>query len=68
MYVEKTESKSGEPRFAIHDLNISESELLAHGLIELKSRALQDAETFKQQRASCIEMFQKIDRELTNAR
>lgn len=64
MYVEETNTG----RFAIQDLSIDELELLQTGLIDAKQHSLQDAEVFKSQRASCIEMFEKIDREIINAR
>lgn len=67
MYVEIT-SKDGPPRFAIHELNEMELELLQSGLIEVKQHSLQDAEVFKNERTACNEMFQKIDQELRSAK
>ena len=64
MYVEVTETG----RFAIQELTESQLELIQNGLIEVKQHSLQDAEQFKSERASCIEMFEKIDQELVNAR
>jgi len=55
-------------RFSIQDLTPDEMELLMNGLIEVKQHSLQDAETFKELRATCEEMFQKIDRELRKSR
>lgn len=67
MYVEIT-SNGGPSKFAIHDLSEMEMELLQNGLIEVKQQSLQDAEAFKNERAACNEMFQKIDQELRNSR
>ncbi|OFX52414.1 MAG: hypothetical protein A2066_21710 [Bacteroidetes bacterium GWB2_41_8] len=70
MYVEilTTDLHSRKARFAIQDLTSDELELLQSGLIEVKHSSLQDAEVFREQRASCDEMFQKIDKELRNSR
>lgn len=67
MYVEIT-SNEGPPQFAIHDLNEMEMELLQSGLVEIKRHSLQDAETFRDERTACNEMFNKIDQELRNSR
>lgn len=64
MYAEQTTFG----KFSLQDLTTEELELLQSGLIELKQRTLQDAEAFKTQRASCNEMFQKIDSELRKSR
>lgn len=64
MYVEETTTG----KFAIQDLSTDELELLQSGLIEVKQHSLQDPEVFKQQRASCIDMFLKIDAELIKSR
>lgn len=64
MYVEQTTNKL----FAIQHLTETEMELLMNGLIEVKQHSLQDAEAFKDLRASCNEMFQKIDQELRRSR
>ena len=64
MYVEQT----SKGLYAIQDITPDELELLRSGLIELKQHSLQDAEIFREQRTSCINMFQKIDLELVNSR
>jgi len=64
MYAEQTQNGL----FALQDLTPDEMELLMNGLIEVKQHSLQDAETFKDLRSSCNDMFQKIDKELRNSR
>lgn len=71
MYVEITKNFEtiGSPeRFAIQDLTANELELFQEGLIELKNNKLKDPEAFKDDRRSCVEMFQKIDSELVKSK
>ena len=64
MYVEETTPG----KFAIQDLNADQLELLMNGLIEVKQNSLKDAETFKVERDSCVDMFQKMDQELMKSK
>jgi hypothetical protein len=64
MYIEQTSTG----RFALQDLTEAQLELIQNGLIEVKHHSLQDAELFKTERASCVDMFQKIDNELVKSR
>lgn len=71
MYVEQTrkfETIGNTERFAIQDLTIDELELIQSSLVTLKDHSLQDAEVFKEPRKLVVDMFQKIDHELVNAR
>jgi len=68
MYVEISTNDPLKPRFSIQDLTADELEVMQAGLIEAKHGSLQDPEVFKVQRASCEEMFKKIDLELRNSR
>lgn len=71
MYVEITNELpacAGKAMFAIHELTVNELELLQEGLVELKNNKLKDAETFKDDRRACVEMFNKIDAELVRSK
>lgn len=71
MYVEITSKPivpKGPTLFAMHDLTEMQLELIQNGLIEVKQHSLQDAEAYKEERAACIEIFQKIDDELVKSR
>jgi len=68
MYVEQTETNPGNERFSIQDLTLNEMELLMEGLLTLKTMKLVDPEAFKDDRRSCVEMFQKIEVELLKSR
>lgn len=71
MYVELTKKFEmvGNPElFAIQDLTVSDLELIPVALIDVKHHSLQDAEVFKTQRESCLEMYHKIDQELIKSR
>lgn len=64
MYVEQTQNDL----FALQDLTIEELELIQSSLVTLKEHSLQDAEAFREPRKMVVDMFQKIDLELVNAR
>ncbi len=70
MYVEivNPNPDQRQVRLALQDLTIDELELIQSSLVTLKEHSLQDAETFKEPRKMVVEMFQKIDQELVNAR
>lgn len=64
MYAEQTQNGL----FALQDLNIEELELIQSALVAFKEHSLQDAEVFKVPRKLAVDMFEKIDLELVNAR
>jgi hypothetical protein len=71
MYVEQTkdfETIGNPAQFAIQDLTIEELELIQSSLVTFKEHSLQDAEVFKVPRKLAVDMFEKIDQELVNAR
>jgi hypothetical protein len=54
-----------EPKtYNMMGLSKSEIELLQEGLIVLKSNRMIDAEEFRAERKSCVEMYHAIDAEL----
>lgn len=71
MYVEITKpykNPSNPIRFAFQDLTQAELELFQEALIDYKKNRLQDADAFREDRRSCVEMFQKIDAELIKSK
>ena len=55
-----------EPKtFNLQGLTKFEIDLLQEGLIELKNNRLKDAEEFKAERRSCVEIYQAIDAVMT---
>lgn len=63
MYCEKTSDKP--ERFAIHELSRKDMEMLNIGLTEARVNVFEDYETFADERAQTIEIYKKIDAELT---
>lgn len=59
-------SSKGPTTFNLLGLSQFEVELLQEGLIELKNNKLKDAEEFKAERHSCVEMYQAIDEAVTH--
>lgn len=66
MYFEITSKKP--LRFAAQDLNQEEAEMLANALIEIKTKRFNDASKFEHERKKCVDMYNKIDTELVNAK
>lgn len=54
--------------FDLTGLTQSELELLQEGLIGLKHNQLKEAEQFKAERHSCVEMYHAIDRAIVESK
>jgi len=68
MNVQIDDYLSNTPLFTLMNLTQFELELLQEGLIELKNNRMKDAEEFKAERHSCVEMYHAIDRAIVESK
>ena len=68
MIVRINDYLSKTPLYCLDNLTQFELELLQEGLIGLKNNQLKEAEKFKVERLSCVEMYHAIDRAIIDSK